>query len=385
MLEYEAPPANGSVADTLGLIAARGFTVHPCDWIPDFRWQYSSRHPAIYQPWADYLSEHGYTKFHSGNTLTIENAKRFSPAQRCEAFRTYVRAFDIEKNAYGMALIKSQPAGVRAQLLNEVNAGGAFYGVRPWQVPFIEEFLDDKAASVRKVAEALLERQAARLRVEDYAQTIAQHLAVTSDTVTYRDPPEYLGGFLFKEFCCVTFGSLAMALGLSPRQLAQRADLDGLGSNFLTMVAISAGVEERTVLATRALDQGWGGEKLPLSWFEGVHEALWQRGLEAMKKSPYINSVQEYLGEQTGTISARELRAWEHWEYMRNSVTSELESGELPVNKAYDSLRYLGKLVDREAAQMIIDEALSLGMKPDNPRLTMLRLNVALRANSSEH
>lgn len=376
LLAYEA---YCSVRDTLALVEARGYSVHPCDWIPEFRWQYAGRHPKVYQPWTDYLSENEYTRFHGGNSLTIENCHRFAPRQRVLAFSAYRDGGDPDKLEYAKALIKSQPANIRVQLLKSVNATGACYGGSRWHVPFIQEFLDDKAASVRKIAKSLLNVGGGWKSEEEYAQVVAAHLMVTDDKVTFREPPKFRG-FLSKEFSCISFAGLAKALGLSSKQLAERADIDGLGPNFSLLLGVSGDVEARSIVASRALDAGKGGQSIPLSWFEGIDTdtELWRRGLEAMKDSPYVFSVQEYLGDKTGTMSADEMLQWHEFEKMRTSVMRHLETGELPVNIVYDPLRFLATVVDKEAAQIILDEAISLGMAPDNPRFTMLRLNLAL-------
>jgi hypothetical protein len=377
VLAYEAPPANGSVRDTLALIEARGYTVHPCDWIPEFRWFYAGGHPAIYQPWSDYLSERGFTRFHRGNTLTPDNCRHFAPSERAAAFSDLVRRDDPHRLACAKAILVSQPAAVRAQLLNEVNAGGAFDGLYPWQVRFMREFLDDKAASVRKTARALLDRGSGRVSEKANAEFIANYLMVSDKIVTFREPPES-HSFLFTEFLCTSFASLAETLGLSPQQLAERADIAGLGSNFRQLASGSGSNDVRHILARRALDQGIGAESLPIGWFRDADPDLWRRGLEAAKASPYVTSVQYFLGEKPGTMSAAELLAWREFETMRLSVTREKEERKLPVNIRHDPLRYLGKVVDREAAQIIFDEATALGMSPDNPRLTMVKLNLAL-------
>lgn len=372
LLAYET--RTGS--DMFKLVEARGFTAHPCDYVPDFRWQYAGRHPKVYQPWTDWLSENGITRFHQGNTLTPENCRHFSPDQRRWAFREFVRTHDPEKLDYAVKIIEAQPAGARAKLLNEVDAGGSFWGIYPWQVPFIERFLDDRADSVREVAKSLLARGGGRITTEQYAQMIAQHFSVSGTRVGFRTPPENPAGFLHREFACVTFDTLAEALGLSSIELAERIDFDNSGNFF--MVVGTAGTEERSIMARRMLDEGKGAESIPAYWFEDAVPDLWQRGYEAAKLSNYINSVEEFPGFIMGSIGVDELLAWRDWEFMRASVQSELESGELPVNIQYDPLRYLGKFVDKEAAQLIIDEAISLGMRPDHPRLTMLRLNIAL-------
>ncbi|TAD72772.1 MAG: hypothetical protein EAY70_13425 [Sphingomonadales bacterium] len=245
-------------------------------------------------------------------------------------------------------------------------------------MPLLEYFARDPSDKVRMIAQTKLEKMGDFTTAEAYARVIAKHLMVTADRVTWKAAPEHPSGFLFRDFACVTFEALAEALGLTSAQLAERADLIDFKMSNFSMAAGSADPAARAILAARALDLGLGGESIPLGWFKGAETGLWRRGLEAMKLSPYVNSVQDYLGDKTGTMSLAELREWNAWEHMRISVTRQIKERKLPINTAYDPLRYLAKIIDKQAAQAVIDEALSLGMKPDNPRLTMLRLNLAL-------
>lgn len=66
------------------------------------------------------------------------------------------------------------------------------------------------------------------------------------------------------------------------------------------------------------------------------------------------------------------------YETVAPSIRREIESRKLPVNNHYDDLRVLGLIVDKTAAKELLDNALALGMKPTNPRLNMLKFNLAL-------
>lgn len=375
VLQYEGP-----CSDAFQFIEARGFSVHPCDWIPEYSWLYAGGHPAMYQPWVDWLSEQGLTKFHQGNTLTAENCKRWSPGQRRWALKGLIAAGREDDFRAVKDFASTQPTSVRAQLVGEIHAWGSFDGCYPWQTPLLEYFLNDRAAKVRDIASYKLEKMGEFSTVEAYAQKLVVELIVTADRVRYRNPPEsyMLSCHLFKDFVCVSFDALAVALGLSPTELAWRADLDDAGLQLMNVAALTGDVEVRSIFVTRMLDMGKGGEHISLALFKGVTQPLWERGLKAMLASPYVNSVQDYLGGKTGTINCATMREWPSSHNIAQTVAAELERGELPVNKSYDDLRVLGKLVDKHAAAEVLEEALGAGMKPDNPRLTMLKLNLAL-------
>jgi hypothetical protein len=378
ILAYEMPPANGSLVDFLHLAQARGYCAHPCDWIPDYDWKYAGLHPELYQPWVDWLSEQGLTKFHEGNTITPENCRRFSAGQRAGPIKDLIRKGRHNHFEGIRAIAEAQPASIRAEMAGAIYAWGSFDGCYPWQVPLLEYFLEDKSDKVRDIARTKLKKMGGFVTEEAYARKLAGEITVTSDTVRYAVPPAPYGSPFYTEFACVSFDALAAALGLSPTELARRVDLDGLGQELMLVAARTGDVEIRSILATRLLDRKTGGESLSLTLFEGVAQPLWERGLQAMLKSPYVNSVQEYLGTKTGTLDSSKMREWVAHHGMPVSVTNELQNGELPVNKAYDPLRVLGKVVNKEAAHQVIREALAHGMSPDNPRLTMLKFNLAL-------
>lgn len=378
ILAYEAPPSNRSLVDFLQLAEARGYCAHPCDWTPDYDWRFAGAHPQLYQPWVNYLSQEGLTKFHRGNSITPENCRRFSLGQRRGPIKALIRKGRHNNFAGIKAIAQAQPASIRAALADSIYAWGSFDGCYPWQVPLIEYFLEDKSDKVRAIARAKMDKVGEFATEHAYARKLAGEITVTPDTVRYTVPPEPNRYPFFRDFACVSFDAMAEALGLSPTELAQRADLDGLGKELMPLAAEGGDIEVRSILAKRLLDRGTGGEHLSLTLFEGLAQPLWEGGLQAMFNSPYIFSVQDYLGSETGTLNSSKMREWSAYEYMPVSVTNELQKRKLPVNKSYDPLRVLGMVVNKKAAQQVIDEALALGMILDNPRLTMLKFNLAL-------
>lgn len=377
VLEYEAWPSNNNYNNILQLIEARGFSAHPCDWIPEFDWRYAGKHPSLYQPWADWLSENGITRFHSGNTLTPENCHLWSGNQRRQAF-SLPRGLDDEA---GVDLLKRiaqvAPANVRASLVGEIRAGGLFNGVYPRQVPILQHFLNDPAASVRNTAQNQLDAGDGWKSEQFYIDFLIDKMNVTPSRISFQQPVPEGSGYMVP-FHCITFDALAHSIGITPVELAERADIDSLGVDFMSMATGTGAIEAREVLARRMLDNGVKGEEISHRLFRGFSKALWRRGLEAQFSSTYIFSVRDYLGDQAGTLTLEDMRRWDAYKFMPNSVAAEVDNGRLPMNVSWDPVRILGMTVDKKAAQIALDEAISLGMEPDNPRLSMLKLNLAL-------
>ncbi len=378
ILAYETPPANGSLIDFLQLAENRGYSAHPCDWIPDYDQKLAGLHPELYQPWVDWLSEAGFTKFHCGNRITPENFTRFSPGQRGAPITALIKSGRADDFYDVKSIAEAHPASVRAVLASRIYAWGSFDGCYPWQVPLLEYFLADKSDKVSAIARTKLDKMGAFTTELAYARTLAGHITVDPEVVRWTVPPEPHTVPFYKEFACTSFGAVAEALDLAPTKLASRVDLDGLGKDLMVVAATSGDVDVRTILATRWLDHGTGGESLSLSLFDNVPMPLWERGLQAMLRSHYWNSVEEYLGPKSGTLDHPELGNWLAYEDMTASITKELKNRKLPINTACDPLRVLGKIASKAAARQLLEDAVALGMKPDHPRLTMLMFNLAL-------
>lgn len=375
VLDYEKPPANGSLVDFLALAEARGFCAHPFDWLPAF--DNDPRHPLLYQPWVDWLSEKELTPFHEGNNLTIENWDQWKPKPRLQAFRKLLR--EDQQSAFGllMSVGPSQPAGTRLALLGEIDAGGSFYGNYPRQVPVLQYFLADRSAKIRAAAEEKLKNMNGLETEEAHAAELAKHIKVSGASVTYKTPPAPDTHPYSINFRCTTFDLLANAVGLASHDLARLSDLKELGSDFMMLLVMTGDVETRSIVASRMLEE-FPPDHIPTHLFRGVAPPLWERGLRAQFKSEYSSSVFDFLGAKVGTLHISLVRQIKHYARMVPSVTQELDSGKLPVNEAYDPLRILALVASKDAAEELLQEARAAGIAEDNPRLTMLKFNMAL-------
>jgi hypothetical protein len=270
----------------------------------------------------------------------------------------------------------SQPASTRLALLAEVDTR-AFFGNTPRQVPILKYFLDDRSAKVRDAAREKLERMKGLETEEAHAAELAKHIEVVGDRVTYKVPQGRYHCPFFVNWCSTTFNALAEALHLSPQELALKSDLEALGSEFMVRAILTADVETKSIIARRLLE-GEQPEGIYPRLFDGLARPLRDGCLRLLFKSHYYSSVHEFLGPEMGTLNAIQMRELKCYESLKQSVIEELETGELPVNTSYDPLRALAFSIDKATAQEVLEEALSLGMRIDNPRLTMLKFNLAL-------
>ncbi|MEM7058252.1 MAG: DUF5691 domain-containing protein [Pseudomonadota bacterium] len=369
ILEYEKPMGNGSVRDYLGLAEARGYCAHPFDWVPS--WKDDPRFPELYQPWVDWLAENGHSPFHTGVSLTEENWDLWKPGVRAKAFRMLLHSDRTTAHHLLTIKVPIQSAAVRLGILREFQAQD-FDGNHPSDVPILEQFLADRSDKVRALAEQKIKDMNGLLTEEDHAQELTVYFKADEGRVELTSPA-YADFKLRKHFQCTTFDHLAAALNLSPGKLANNWDLGLFSYDFLKLVIYTGDEENRLIVAGRA-------EAAGITLLTEIHPKIPQsiedlRLSEALA-SQYPSTVIDVIGP--GKLDAPVMREWHHFQRMAKSVIEELEQGRLPVNKLYDPLRILGLAVTCDTAKDVREEALSSGMSPENPRLTMLNFNIAL-------
>lgn len=375
VIALEVPYTNASLLNCLALAEARGFAADPRDWVPDFK--APGRHLSLYQPWVDWLTEQGLTPIHAANTLTAENWPRWTTAALGKAFgglthNDRAAAIDLVFNHSA-----AMPAGHRAAMLSMLYASGSFHGSYPWQVPMIRHFLEDRTPKIRDAARALLDRMEGIETEEAHAAVLGRHLTVSNGRVSYAERQDPNSSPFWRHWNSTTFAALADALGLTPEQLAHGAEIDFLDGHFLALATGTGDAEVRTILARRLLATR-SGDEIALYLFRGLDRGLWERGLQAYMQSNYWNSVQEFLGPERGQLTPAQMHEMAAFQQLEPSVIRQLKERKLPINTSYDPLRVVALSVGKEAAQEALDRALALGMKPDNPRLAMLRFNLAL-------
>ncbi|MFM5884969.1 MAG: hypothetical protein ACKOQ3_06535 [Novosphingobium sp.] len=374
ILDYEKPPANGSVSRVLALAEARGFSADPRDWVPDF--DLPGQHLPLYQPWVDALSENGFTPFTEANTLSAQNWDRWKPKPLGIALHRASRNRDWMTNLV-LNHSAAMSAAHRELVLAALCAGSVERTIHAWQVPLIERFLADRSAKIQQLAQDMLQYKDVEQARRDHAHALAQHLAVVNGRVSYAVKPEPHTSPFMRHWSGTTFALLAEALGLTPPQLAHGAELDFLDSSFMILATGTGDVEVRTILARRLL-AATGGENIALPLFRDLEPGLRERALESYFQSNYINSVQEFLGTEAGQLTPAQMHRMSAFQTIQEWLARHLKDGTKPVNLSYDPLRAVALSVGKDAAQEALDFALAAGMKPDNPRLTMLRFNLAL-------
>lgn len=372
VIRHEKPPGNMSLDDILRLIEARGYVVHPADWVP--RPSGTNHFPPRYAIWSEWLAAKGYWPYTEVVPLTLKNARRFRLDDLRKAFRHLYHKNRAEAYDLLLQLAETASEQTRYLLLNTIGGGGAFYGNYPSDVPILKQFANDPSEKVRDLVRKRLLAMQGLETAEAHAEHIAWHLDVLADRIV-ASKPEYAKKVLSKHFGCTTVEALASQLGLSPLEMVRRWDRDLFAADFGHLVHRCDDAAIRSAYAERRLQDG---QEVSAEFLRGVDPVLWERGLRSTFQSPYIMHPFRFLGEKMGTMDASTMQDLLAYQIMKASVLSEVEKGKLPVNSSYDPLRVLGLTVDKTAAAQVLREAVALGMKEDNPRLLMLKLNLEL-------
>ena len=372
VIRHEKPTVNMSVDDILRLIEARGYVVHPADWIP--RPSGANPFPPRYSNWSEWLADKGYWHHTEVVPLTLKNARRFRLEELRKSFsnlyqKNRAEAYDLLLNLAGIASEQT-----RFLLLDTIGGGAGFYGNYPSDVPILKQFANDPSEKVRDLVRKRLRNMEGLETAEAHAEHIAWHLDVQADRIV-ASKPEYAKKVLLKNFACTTVEALASQLGLSPLDMIGRWDRDLFATDFWLLTVRCDDVAIRSAYAEKRLQDGQDVSPLLL---RGVDPLLWERGLQSTFQSQYMFTSFRFLGEKMGTIDAATMQELSAYKKMNSSVLSEIENGTLPVHNNWDPLRVLGLTVDKTAAAQVLREATSLGMREDNPRLLMLKLNLEL-------
>lgn len=200
VIRYEKIQVDRSFTSILRLAEARGFSVHPSDWVPHPDCA-PPVYPELYRPWAVWLAEQGYTPYGIAYPVNIDSLEHFKPTARRDAFRSLYQ----KNRTAAYELLRQMPgaysAEMRLDMLPEIGGGASFSGIYPSDVPIMEYYLNDRSKKIRVFAEQRLKQIGGLETAEANARHIAQHLIVQNEIISLPEEARYQ---LYKHFCCTT-------------------------------------------------------------------------------------------------------------------------------------------------------------------------------------
>jgi len=374
----------------IDLVTARGYGVHPADWLPapGDDWV-----PDIYAPWLDWVrSETKAAGEHA--SLTVENYDLWSWAER----RVALAQLRVADPAAALAIISakaaSEPAERRVRLLEIIETK-----LSEADASFLESLAKDRSERVQAMARAYMARLGRTNDSADLASELAamvelgkvglinrrRRLVIKSLKTAAQNVRRHE---LFK---LVSSAALAQALGASELQLLEappEGPPDGIEA-FAQMVAATG-----SDTALRALLNGILADTTASV---GHLRALAPRLSADERRTllPQIIARDKEDLEATFSIAGRELGAAPVSAFLAAPAYAALsgllgKAGEgadgqrAYVNSALAALlNRVALLLDAPGAADMAARVTNHGLSPADPKLDLLRLNAALRTETT--
>ncbi|TCS09360.1 DUF5691 domain-containing protein [Caulobacter sp. BK020] len=372
----------GGIRSLVQFLAARGYVMHPADWLPRPTDDWA---PAIYGPWMAWAASE--TARPSSDALTAENWDHWPWAERRAVLLALRRSDPAAARTLVAAKAGDEPAERRLKLLELLEQG-----LSPDDAPVLEGFAADRSDRVR----ALVRRLLARLGRGDADVASAQELASMVELARVglikrrnqlklkplKNLTQEARRYALLE--TVTLADLAKALGVDEETLLETIPVGEprVMSGFMAMVEATASpgawrtlfdlvrgdagvsVELVAILVRRASpDERRAALQMVLAredaaTFQGslavAGDMLGVAGIKSVVQSPAYKALLALLAESL-------------------SAESRAQSPILAVG-----LANLGLLVDPNAAKAIIDACVASGLSAADPQLDHLHLNIAL-------
>ncbi|WP_119302776.1 DUF5691 domain-containing protein [Dongia deserti] len=368
----------------IDLVTARGFAMHPADWMPSPRDDWA---PDLYAPWLDWVRAE--SKAAPASDLTLENYDQWSWAER----RVELAALRQRDPAAARAIIAAKAATEAAErrvklieiLENNLSADDA---------EFLATLAKDRSERVQALASAYLARLGRHSDSDALAKELAEMLEVGKVGLVTRRTQLVIKPLknatqntrrreLFK---LVSFSNLAQALGLSEQQLLESAPAgveDGI-AEFVQMIGATGSDEARRLLLDRMVHDTdfpfaharWLGPRLTPTERRAVLSPVLVRDPNLFETTVVL------MGSTLGEAPISALEKSPGYAALESSIASVLEADDktrTTIEPMLEStLNRVALLADARAAAELISRVTSRGLSPADPRLELLHLNAAL-------
>ncbi|MGU3315945.1 DUF5691 domain-containing protein [Sphingomonas sp. M6A6_1c] len=358
----------------LDFIDARGWTLHPGDWMPGG----DLAVPEMYAAWPDWAAASGSPSA-APDALSADTWDDFPPAARHAAFAALRRRHPAQASIMLADKIAGEPADRRLRLLDMLATG-----LSDADRPLLEGLTGDRAPRVKALATALLARLGYGGRDDEDAAELAAFYSVQTTGLLRRTRvivPQAAKTTAQRHrrdtlFQALAFDRLAQALGLASTELVAAwpwgQDIAG-DYQLAAMAARSASDAILDAIADapttgRSIDSHILVQLLPrLS--PSRRRQVATRLLDAPNAS--FATVRLIAGGDGGIDDAILTPAG-------RALLDALKAEDVRSGDRADELLVLGLIASRSAARQALDQLAATGLIASDPRLDMLRLNAAL-------
>ncbi len=365
-------------------VTARGFTLHPADWMPSPR---DDEAPDVYAPWLDWVR--GEAEPAPSSVLDLDTYDRWPFARR----RAALLALREEDPGAARALIaakaSSEPAERRLGLVAILETR-----LSEDDGEVLEALAKDRSDRVQTLARAYL----ARLGRETGTDALATELAAMVDIgkvgllrrrrrLEIKTLKTAAQNTRRRElFKLVSFTKLARALGFSGDQLLEAAPV-GAADGIDALVQMVATTGSRDA-ARRLLDLILEDASLPLAHARPLAPRLTAQERRSLlapiikRDADLFGTSLALMGPMLGEAPLAALLASPGFAALKSAIEAARTGDEAQraatSARADSALRRVALLITASAATELIARLRGLGFSPADPKLDALHLNAAL-------
>ncbi|MEP6019147.1 MAG: DUF5691 domain-containing protein [Paracoccaceae bacterium] len=357
----------------LNLLAARGVTAHPADWMP----KASTEAPDIYGPWIDWISQNDSVT--GDDKLTAENWDDWLPNARRTTLDEMRRTAPETARDLIAQKAADLPAEQRLRLIAVLHTG-----LSEADIDILESFTNDRSGKVQSMVNTMLARlgksRADKDAIEEFAAffdikkagifsrkqvIIARKLKTNAQKARRWDLANAL-----------PFTAFAEAFGVTPSQMIDMFDFGAGSEDLVAIVAATGTADHAQRLLDRIADASVGIDIVPLA--ERIDGAA-RRDVAiqvAKKDANAFDATRHTLGDQLGTLNYATLSGSPSTATLKKHLTQ--DDGRVGP-QIETALSNLGLIASQSAAERFFDDmTIKLGLMAADPRLALLRLNASL-------
>jgi Family of unknown function (DUF5691) len=368
----------------IDLVAARGFAMHPADWLPS---RSDDWVPDLYAPWLDWVRAE--SKAAPASAFDLESYDQYSWTERRAALAALRERDPAAARAIIAAKAASEPAERRVRLVEILEVRlSADDGT------FLESLASDRSDRVRALASAYLARLGWQTDTDALAAELAEMVQIGKVGLVQRRTqltikPLKTGAQHARRqdlFKLVSFAGLVRALGVSEQQILETfptGTVEGVEA-FVQMVAVTGSDDARRALFDLMLDDAAPSlaHARPLAPRLSVEErrALLPRLMK--RDTDAFETTLALMGRTLGEASLSALLASPGYAQLMSMVETATRADETAAKSAGHVLAAMldrvALLVDAAAAAALIARLTTAGLSPADPKLDMLHLNATL-------
>ncbi|WP_247527898.1 DUF5691 domain-containing protein [Bradyrhizobium sp. 199] len=364
--------------DLLYFLAARGWTSHPADWMPEADDEDAPDVYAKWRDWAAIAASNSAARRQTDDRLTAENWDDFWPAARKVALIELRRREPSAARAVLEARLAGENADVRWRLLSLLAER-----LSDDDLTFLEAIAaNDRAPRVKALATSLLARLGRGSAAGEDTAELAGFFAVKTmgllrrARVVQAEPLKTPAQSLRRKalFDGADFASFADALGLAPQELIAAWDwnADRAADAALVDLIMATGTDAQVTQAADAVNER-DAPGLIISLAERLAPGERARHAEAALNTRDIRFELVQLIAGTAARLRDPLSAT-----TGKALLAALQRDDAKPSDHTEELHALGLIVSREGARGALERLTGAGLLHGDPRLDMLRLNAAL-------